>query len=223
MKNDAIRPQIAVDPRILKQNPWNPNQVDPINQEKLRESLKQTGFYRPIVIRTLNDDSLEIIGGAHRVTASIELGYKEIPAINLGRIGDVEAKRITLLDNSQYGETDFNKMAEILSEIGTTDEILSILPIDDAELAGYFEHDLDAQLDALNDMDTDDDPGDEIDLGIKEKPTKTHEIMRFKVPIDDAELIKERIKTIGTDQGFTESDSLTNAGDCLVWLMKNDA
>jgi ParB family chromosome partitioning protein len=42
--------------------------------------------------------------------------------------------------------------------------------------------------------------------------------MRFKVPVQDADAITDLIEKIMTDQNFTEADSLTNAGDALVWL-----
>jgi len=224
MTQASIYPQIEVDPRDLQPNPWNPNEVDSINREKIRNSLKQEGFFRPVLVRTLKDGSYEIIGGAHRVDEAIALGFDKVPAVNLGDIDEARAKRITLLDNGRYGEDDHDKMSELLSSgIGSVEDLLSILPIDEAELAGYFNHSLDDELNDLGDLGDDDFGDDEIDLGIKDKPTKTHEIMRFKVPVDDAEVIKERIQGITKDQGFTESDSLTNAGDALVWLIKAES
>lgn len=224
MSQERIYPQIEVDPRDLQQNPWNPNEVDAINREKIRNSLRQEGFFRPVLVRTLSDGTYEIIGGAHRVEEAIALGFDKVPAVNLGEIDDARAKRITLLDNGRYGEDDHDKMAALLSGgIGSAEDLLAILPIDEAELSGYFDHDLGDDLDDLDNLGGDGFDDDEIDLDIKEKPTKTHEILRFKVPIDDAQEIKERIQSITKDQGFTESDSLTNAGDALVWLTKNES
>lgn len=219
MSQHRIYPQIEVDPRDLKPNPWNPNEVDPINREKIRNSLQREGFFRPVLVRTLADGTLEIIGGAHRIQEAIALGFSKVPAINLGEIEDARAKRITLLDNGRYGEDNHDKMVQLLSDgIGTAEELLSILPIDEAELAGYFEHDLDVNLEQLENELSDELDG-EIDLNIPTKPTKTHEILRFRVSIDDAERVREAIKSIQSDQGFTESDQLTNAGDALVWLI----
>lgn len=220
MSQARIYPQIEVDPRDLQPNPWNPNEVDAINREKIRTSLQQEGFFKPVLVRTLTDGTLEIIGGAHRVTEAIALGITTVPATNLGEIDDARAKRITLLDNSRYGEDNHDKMATLLGDgIGSVDELLAILPIDEAELSGYFNHDLEAELANL-DTDYDDFEDGEIDLNIPSKPTKTHEILRFKVSVDDSEALKERIQAIQKEQGFTESDALTNAGDALVWLTK---
>lgn len=224
MVNRVIYPQLEVDPRELKPNPWNPNVVDPINREKIRNSLRKEGFFKPALVRTLHNGVLQIIGGAHRIEEAIALGFETVPVTNLGEIDDARAKRLTLLDNSRYGEDDHERMIKLLTDgIGSSEELLSILPIDEAELAGYFDHDLE---DAMRDLDelTHDDLGDgeddEIDLQIQTKPSKTHEILRFKVSIEDANRLREVIKSITTEQGFTESDSLTNAGDALVWLAK---
>jgi ParB-like chromosome segregation protein Spo0J len=223
MSHSIIYPQVEVDPRDLQQNPWNPNEVDPINREKIRNSLRSEGFFKPVLVRTLPDGVLQIIGGAHRVEEAIALGMGKVPATNLGVISDVRAKRITLLDNGRYGEDNHEKLSQLLSEgIGTIEDLLAILPIDEAELTGYFDHDNDLQkeLDSLGDLSDDDFEGGEIDLDIKNKPTKTHEILRFKVSVDDAERAKEVINRITREQGFTESDALTNAGDAFVWLLK---
>jgi len=223
MSQSAIYPQIEVDPRDLKQNPWNPNEVDPINREKIRNSLRQEGFFKPVLVRTLPDGTLEIIGGAHRVEEAIALGFTKVPATNLGEIEEARAKRITLLDNGRYGEDNHEKLSQLLSDgIGSIEELLAILPIDEAELTGYFDHDNDLQnqLDSLSDLTDDDFDSGEIDLGIKDKPSKTHEILRFKVSVDDAEEIRDTINRITKEQGFTESDALTNAGDAFVWLLK---
>jgi ParB-like chromosome segregation protein Spo0J len=223
MTESHIYPQIEVDPRDLQANPWNPNEVDPINREKIRNSLQKEGFFKPVLVRTLHDGTFEIIGGAHRVEEAIALGITKVPATNLGDIDEARAKRITLLDNGRYGEDNNEKMAQLLTEgIGSIEELLAILPIDESELTGYFDHDLEADLNDLGDLDDFETDDDDIDLGLKEKPTKTHEIMRFKVGVDDVEAIKDRFKEITQDQGFTESDSLTNAGDALVWLVKSD-
>lgn len=219
MTQSRIYPQIEVDPRDLQPNPWNPNEVDAINREKIRNSLRQEGFFRPVLVRTLSSGTYEIIGGAHRIEEAIALGFDKVPAVNLGEISDARAKRLTLLDNGRYGEDNHEKMSALLSDgIGSVEDLLSILPIDEAELTGYFDHELDQELADLENMD-DDFEGDDIDLGIQTKPTKTHEILRFKVTIDDAEKVKELINQTAKDQGFTDSDSLTNAGDALVWLV----
>lgn len=221
-----------VDPRQLKPNPWNPNNVDPINQDKLQNSIKLTGIKRPIVVRQLEDGSYQIIGGQHRTAAAITLGLTQVPIINRGPISDSEAKRETLIDNFRYGTDNIDRMAQLLNDpdIGSAEELVASMPIDEEELAGYFEHlgseDLGAELDealgeapppsALEDEDED----STIDLGAG-KPVRTHTIIRFRVSLEDAERIAALIKQTKIDERLIDSDDLTNDGDALVHLVKD--
>lgn len=204
-------------PELLRKNPWNPNTVDPINQEKIVESIRTEGFFKPILVRELESGELEILGGEHRAEAAISLGMREVPILNMGRISDRKAKRVGLLDNGRYGEDDPVKMAELLGDgdLGSAEEIISILAIDETELLSYFEHSSVNFDDLEDDIDTSE--PDEIPLDLPGKPSvKTHQILRFKVPVEDAERITDMISKIRAEQGFTAGDELTNAGDALV-------
>lgn len=214
-----------LDPRTLKNNPFNPNVVDAINQDKLEKSIATDGFYDAIKVRTLPDGSLEILGGQHRCRAAIKLGFEKVPVINLGEIPDARAKLICLKDNANYGVEDPDLMRELLnSDIGTAEDLLSVLPIDADSLAAFFEHDttledFEAELEAPTVDDT------AIDLPVTKAP-KTHQILRFKIPIDDLDRVQERIERVQREQGLVDNDSLVNAGDALVWILfqgENDA
>lgn len=198
----------------LQANPWNPNHVDPESQAKIVASLERNGWVRPVIVRTLDDGALQILGGEHRVDAARELGWK-VPIVNLGKIDEARAKEIGLIDNARYGSDDAIELAELLQQLGNTDELTSFLPYTDADLTQIF-----SSVDiALDDLDTD--PEDEEEPKSKEsKPPKTHTMMRYKVPVEDAESVSEVLQRVMKDQGFTASDSLTNAGDALTYLVK---
>lgn len=212
------------DPRTLKQNPWNPNVVDPINQMKLEHSIEKDGVKRPIVVRTLEDGTLEIIGGQHRTLAAISLNMDVVPVINRGLISDAAAKKETLIDNFRYGTDDILKFSHLLQDpdIGSADELLATMPIDEEELAGYFSHltaeSISAEVDAL----LDDSEADEgmIDLGAT-TPARTHQIIRFRVSMEDSAKLSELFNRVKVEQGFTESDDMTNDGDALVHLLSD--
>lgn len=214
-------PLLHLDPRILKPNPWNPNVVDPANRAKIRRSIEQEGFFRPLLVRELEDGTYEIIGGEHRCEIVIELGMATIPVVNLGRIDDAKAKRLTLLDNARYGQDDADRMAQLFADdgMGSLQELLQVLPMEDAEISAYLNRNLDdfEDLDAEIAAELGD---DEIDLSAPDKPSKTHQVLRFKVALADAELVLNRINEIRRVQGFSGSDDLTNCGDALVWLIQ---
>lgn len=202
------------DPRLLQPAPWNPNEMDAINFQKLINSIKETGFHGAVKVRKLDDGTLEIVGGEHRTRAAIELGYSEIPIINLGNISQKTAKKIMLVDNERYGESNSEKLADIFrSDLNDLEEILSILPYDEEQIDGFFAHDVD-----MDNLDFDNLEGDseDIDLGTSIAPAKTHQIIRFKVPIEDAARISETITRIKHTEGYDGEDELTNAGDALV-------
>lgn len=220
-----------LDPHSLKCNPWNPNNVDPINQDKLEASIRKDGIKRPIVVRELADGSLQIIGGQHRTEAAINLKLATVPVINRGKISDAEAKKETLLDNYRYGTDNVDRLAELLNDpdIGSAADLLATMPIDEEELASYFEHltnvdleaEIDAQLGDVPETPEPDDDDDTVDLGLG-KPVRTHQIIRFRVSVEDAARLAELIKQVKIDNHLIESDDLTNDGDALIHLLRSE-
>lgn len=204
-----------VDPTLLVPNPWNSNVVSPDNEAKLDASIKRFGMFKPIVVREMQDGSFQILGGEHRVDAAKRLGAKKVPVVNLGDIDDDKAKEISLVDNGRYGTDDALQLAELLEGLDNTEELVSFMPYSEADLASIFS----SVNIALDDLDIPD--ADELAPSpSSEKPIQTHQIMRFKVPVDDVAEITDQIERTMKVQKFSESDSLTNAGDALVYLLK---
>ncbi|WP_228202313.1 ParB/Srx family N-terminal domain-containing protein [Acinetobacter baumannii] len=50
-------------------------------------------MFKPIIVRTLLDGRLQIIGGQHRAMIAKRLGLLTVPVMNLGRIGRSQSKR----------------------------------------------------------------------------------------------------------------------------------
>lgn len=200
----------------LHPNEWNCNHVSPENESRLRESMKRFGAFKPVIVRTLEDGSLQILGGYHRWLVARDTGYTELPVFNLGRISDKQAKEISLADNGRYGEDDTLALSEILKEIGGADEAALFLPYGDDELTSIFS----ANSIALDEIDLTSGDDHEPLPDLAATKVQTHQIMRFKVPVDDAEFVSKLIEQTMKTQRFTEEDSLTNAGNALVHLLK---
>lgn len=194
-------------------NPWNTNRItDPAIEAKLLESVKELGAFKPILVREVKGGKLQILGGEHRWKAAKQLGMEEVPVWNLGVISDEKAKKIGLIDNARYGEDDTLGLAALLKELGN--EFMRIMPISDVDLAALA----DASNLALDDLDSID-SGPPVDLkDLKAAPTS--QMLRFKVPVDDvawaSKLIEREMKT----EGFTQEDSLSNAGHALISLLR---
>lgn len=213
--------QGMANPHDLLPNPWNTNVVGPENEAKLEESIRRFGMFKPVVVRTLDNGQLEILGGEHRAAAAKRLGIDSIPIINLGSITEAKAKQIGLVDNGRYGNDDNIQLAELLKELGDIDDLASFMPYSDQDFANIIDSST-IDLDLLADLDDETGsagtaPADTtISAGVA---VKTHTILRFKVSMEDSELINNMLNDVIKAQGFEESDSLTNFGDALVYLL----
>lgn len=210
-------PVRQIDPRRLIPNGFNPNHVDPVNLEKLQNSINKLGFFDPLKVRELPDGSLQIIGGEHRAKVAVVLGMTEVPCVMLGQISEREAREIMLADNARYGQEDHDELMSVLRDIGTPDEIMALLPFEESELANFFAHET-GDFDDLDSLDDLDDAPVDLSKALS-KPTKTHQILRFKVALEDADKLTDLLFKVQQEQGFTGSDQLTNAGDALLWLL----
>lgn len=203
-----------LDPSTLAPNPWNTNIVSSENQQKLEASVKRFGMFKPIVVREV-DGKLQIIGGEHRWDAARALGHAEVPVVNLGRISDKKAKEIGLVDNGRYGADDTLQLAQLLDGLGVqADELSSFMPYSESDFASIFS----SVNISLDDLDLPDDA--ETPIVPATKPAQTHQIMRFKVPVDDVGAITDLIEKTMKEQRYTDEDSLSNAGHALVHLLQ---
>ena len=140
-----------------------------------------------------------------------------IMVIDLGGISDAKAKEIGLLDNSRYGVDDSLSLAGLLKDIGDAEQLAKFLPWSENDLNSIFST-VDIELDelALAEKVLTEPDGEPASA----RAPKTHTIMRFKVPLGDAEGIASLIARTQKRFGLTSSDDLTNAGDALVQLLQ---
>ena len=127
-----------LDPTLLKPNPWNTNIVSPENEQKLEGSIDRLGMFKPVIVRTLPDGTLQILGGEHRAEIAVNKLSESIPVLNLGVIDDTRAKEISLIDNGRYGSDDTLKLAELLEDLGGAEVLSTFTPFSDAEFESIF-------------------------------------------------------------------------------------
>jgi len=208
-----------VDPRELRKNSWNTNKMTAENEEKLRTSVRRNGLLGVVLVRELKDGSMEIVGGEHRVDIAIEDGQSTVNVQNLGKISDARAKEMMLLDNGRYGQDDPFELAGILDELaaGGDVDLSTFMPFASEDMDKLLST-TDIDLDSLDYLDEPDYTGVEVTTEKRESKVQSHQVLRFKVTMDDAAAVKRVIDKIMESRGFTEEDSLTNAGDALVYL-----
>ncbi len=127
---------LQVEVARLRPNPWNTNSVGAQNFEKLKGSIEKLGFFKPILARELDGGQFEILGGEHRWRAAMEQGISTVPVISVGKISDLVAKQMSLVDNERYGEDDQVALQRLIEEIQSEldYQLSEIAPYDD-ELA----------------------------------------------------------------------------------------
>jgi ParB family chromosome partitioning protein len=210
-----------LDPRTLTPNPFNSNRVSPENMRKLARSIKDLGFITAVVCRELPDGSLQILGGQHRVETAVDMGLKSVPVINVGRIDDVKAKKIGLVDNARYGSDDTISLARIFEDIGLSSEALAeLLPFSQQDF-DTISHAVDIDLDALDMMNGDDAEPIDLDEVRAPKPPRTHEVMKFRLAMGDAERVRLLVEKTLKAEGLSDEDELTAAGSALAFLLLN--
>lgn len=205
-----------VDPRSLVPCPWNPNRLDPEDELKLDNSIIRLGMFKPILARRTHDGRLEIVGGHYRRESAIRLGLPLVPVVDLGEVPDDRAKEIMVIDNGRYGHDDPAALAQLLEDLGQPAVLATFMPYELAEMEAFVST---AKID-LSDLGLDEDDAPPVATKAA-KTARTHEVMRFKIGVGDAENVRQALTGIMGAQGFTESDDLTNAGDALVWIIND--
>lgn len=218
-----------LDPRTIEPSPWNTNVVSHENEEKLKASIERHGMFKPIIVRELPTMKLsnppkqvyQCIGGWHRNEQAIELGYATVPVCNLGVIDDAKAKEISLADNARYGLDDTLKLSGLLEELDVS-AIEAFMPWTNRDIEAMTasiavsidDLDLDPTLPDEDEPDVDDAPAP--------KAAKTHQLMKFRVPIADAARISALVAATQRAEDFTAEDDMTNAGEALAFLLLKD-
>jgi ParB family chromosome partitioning protein len=197
----------------LHPNPWNTNVVSPENEARIDASMRRLKMFKPIIVRNRAAGGFEILGGEHRWLSAKRLGIELLPIFNVGDITEEQAKEIGLADNARYGEDDSIRLAELLRGLGSASELSTFLP-----MSG---HDLEELLAtpsvALTDLDMPASPAADA-----ASATPTHQLLRFKVPIEDTAWITAHLTNVMRAQNFSSEDSMTNAGNALVHILNKD-
>lgn len=105
---------------------------------KLLDSIRKYGFTDPVTVRPAGR-GWELIDGEHRVRAASELGFGEIPFLNVGPISDDEAMALGIVMNELKGRHDPVQLGTILSDLlsrGSPENVLAGLPFTDEALEG---------------------------------------------------------------------------------------
>lgn len=114
----------------LRPAPWNPNQMDEMMMERLRESISRYGLVEPLVVRPLDDSLYEVLSGNQRLRVLQSMDLKSVPCVVV-ELNDTKAMLLAQALNGLRGEDDLALKGALLKEILSSvseNEVLSLLP-----------------------------------------------------------------------------------------------
>jgi ParB family chromosome partitioning protein len=114
---NSLTPNTISLSKILLPNQQPRRYFDPEKMFTLVESVRQHGILEPILLRSLNNDTYELVAGERRYRAAKEVGLDAIPAV-VRQMTPEEALQIALVENLQ--REDINPVEE-------TEAILQLL------------------------------------------------------------------------------------------------
>lgn len=134
----------------ITNNLWNPNRQADHDFELLTRSMDEDGFTQPIItfritkelkgedpeLKQFDDGQLMIVDGEHRWRAAQNLGYKEVPVVEVP-MNIAQARIATLRHNRARGSEDYELSAQVLrdlEQLGAMDWAQESLMLDDADV-----------------------------------------------------------------------------------------
>jgi len=114
----------------LKPAPWNYKEPgSPEMLARLVASIQRDASAGVLAVREMEDGSLEVIDGNHRLEAVRTLGWAEVPVENFGPISQAAAVVLAQRRNFQWYADDATKLALLMKEV-----VLPTISLDELEV-----------------------------------------------------------------------------------------
>lgn len=120
----------------LKPAEYNPRKWDKNTTDQLTESIKRYGLVDPILINIAESRKYIVVGGNYRLHVAKQLGYTEVPTVQVN-IPDIEKeKELNIRLNKNQGEFDLELLAQFdqtfLEDVGfSSEELDDIFPTEE--------------------------------------------------------------------------------------------
>ena len=108
---------------------YNPRQLTKSQYSDLKDSIKRFGIVDPMIVNTHTERKNILVGGHQRVKVAKDLGFKEVPCVEVDLNPDQE-KELNVRLNKNTGDWDFDALAnyfevEDLTDWGFSEDELS--------------------------------------------------------------------------------------------------
>ncbi|OGY40366.1 MAG: hypothetical protein A2570_03770 [Candidatus Brennerbacteria bacterium RIFOXYD1_FULL_41_16] len=133
-KNNLRIEQVSIN--ALKAAEYNPRKWDKEAEKQLKESISKFGIVDPLLVNCAPNRKGVVIGGHFRLSVLKEMGFTEVPIVQIN-ISDIKKEQeLNLRLNRNTGDWDLSLLAEFdesfLSEIGFSSEDLDdIFPMEE--------------------------------------------------------------------------------------------
>jgi hypothetical protein len=120
----------------VKPADYNPRSMRPSAFAKLKDSLERFGMVDPLVV---NANTGTLVGGHQRLRAAMELGWENVPVIEVELSEDEEKALNIALNNAEIsGQWNTPKLAEILTGLKGS-ELLTATGFDEHQVAQFLD------------------------------------------------------------------------------------
>ena len=105
----------------IVESPFNPRRIDAKTLDKLSKSIQEFGYVDLLIV---NKRNMQVVGGNQRLKALKGLGFTEVEVV-LVDLDDHKEKALNVALNKISGEWDFDKLRDIMLDIGDEDKELT--------------------------------------------------------------------------------------------------
>ena len=169
---------------------YNPRELTEDQAKHLTDSLKRFGFVDPVLVNINKDRKDIIIGGHQRTKIAKQIGYTEVPCIEMDLTYDQE-KELNIRLNKNTGQFDMDMLANHF-------EMYELVEwgFDDKELVGFV---TDEDIDAF---------GEEFDLPEGDK--EPFQQMTFTLADEQHQIVKEALDEVKHTENYKYIETYGN-------------
>jgi hypothetical protein len=168
---------------------YNPRELTKEQHKQISDSIKRFGIVDPVIVNTHKDRKNIIVGGHQRTKVAKELGFKEMPCVEVKLDPDQE-RELNIRLNKNTGQWDWDNLANYFD-------------LSDLVDWGFNEKDMAFfDLDQLSD-----------DFTLPDGEKEPFQQMTFTLADSQAEFIREQLSKVKKDYDLDKIDTFGNEND----------
>lgn len=168
---------------------YNPRELTKEQHKQISDSIKRFGIVDPVIVNTHKDRKNIIVGGHQRTKVAKELGFTEMPCVEV-KLDSEKERELNIRLNKNTGQWDWDNLANYF---------------DLSDLVDWGFNEKDMSFFDLNEL------SDDFTLPDGEK--EPFQQMTFTLADSQAEFIREQLSKVKKDYDLDEVDTFGNEND----------